>query len=439
VKCLPLIGTLALLALPACATSDAKVGSSAPEEVSRPWTDAWLEAEAQRYLHDASFRRKALEDSLTNPHNVYSRSRLSGYGVAGRGWEMLPPWIPKTRAVDDDFVEALIAGAPVSLGSQAQLLWNGKEPKSMSEWIELGRRVFYEYPLRSEVFAEHTLRSKELADRVGLQADRNGLWPGVIAYETVDGRAEIGITCALCHVSIEGGAMVEGRARRNFDYGEMRLAFYRDTGAFLDEDLKRRMASWGPGRADITQDDDEDPVAIVDLWGVRDREYLTQSGTLRHRHPAALAIRQETQILHANHERVRPPRELAWALAMYVYALTPPTRKPVVEDADVARGRTLFEEACGHCHSDQGFAGLPVSAAKVGTNPTLALGKARGTGLYRPSPLIRVADAAPYLHDGSVATLSELLDPARVEPGHLYGVSLPLVDRQALIAYLVTL
>jgi cytochrome c5 len=427
------MGSLALLA---CSTSEAELAKrQAPEE----WSEAWLMEEGQRYLHDASFRRKALEDSLTNADNIYSRTRLSGYGIAGRGWEMLPSWTPVTRAVDDAYVDALAEGAPLTLGSEATLLWDGEEPGSMAEWVELGRRVFYEYPLRSEVFAEHALRSKEVAAKVGLGSDEKGIWPGVVAYETVDGEAAIGITCALCHVSMEGGKMVEGRARRNFDYGEMRLAFYRDTGAFLDEEVKRRMAAWGPGRADITQDDDEDPVAIVDLWGVRNHAYLTQSGTLRHKHPAALAIRQETQLLHANHERIRPPRELAWALAMFVYSLTPPPREPVPESEELARGAALFAKACDHCHRDESYGGLPVSAEKIGTDPMLAKGEARGTGLYRPAPLIRVAQAAPYLHDGSVATLAELFDPERKVPGHRYGDSWPLADRNALIAFLETL
>ena len=34
--------------------------------------------------------------------------------------------------------------------------------------------------------------------------------------------------------------------------------------------------------------------------------------------PAALAIRQETQLLTSNHQRIRPPREVAVALALGV-------------------------------------------------------------------------------------------------------------------------
>ncbi len=442
------------MALPlaaSCRASDAEQSPTAPAGTAlapseatsfaaKPWSDAWLESEAKRYLSDAAFRREVLEASLTSHKNIYAKTRLSGYGMAQGGWEMLPTWIPTTRLVDDTFVASLRSGDPVNVPSSAKPLWDGEVPTRMADWVALGRKVFYEYPLRSEVFAEHALRSNDVAARVGLLADEKGIWPGVVAYKTVDGRDEIGITCALCHVAIENGLAVEGRARRSFDYGEMRLSFYRDTGAFIADDLKRRMASWGPGRADITQDDDEDPVAIVDLWGVRDHEYLTQAGTLRNVHPAAVAIRQETQILHANHERIRPPRELAWALAMYVYSLTPPAREPSAhEPAVVLRGKSLFAEACERCHRDKSYGGLPIAAEKVGTNPVLAHGKARGTGLYRPSPLLRVAEAGPYLHDGTVATLDDLMDPKRKVPGHRYGVNWPKADRDALIAFLKTL
>ncbi len=439
------IAVLGLLA--ACESGAAHVGSSSQVEapsprkaeglkLAHPWTDDVLEAETERYLGDAAFRRQVLEASLTNHENVYAMTRLSGYGVAGRGWEMLPEWTPRTVPIDEAYATSLRAGAPVKIAQDTEPLWDGIKPEKMSEWIALGKRVFYEYPLRSEVFAEHALRSKDLAERIGLFQDEFGTWPGVVAFQTLDGEAEIGITCALCHVTFEGGKTIEGRARRSLDYGEMRLAFYRDTGATLSDEVRDRMARWGPGRADITQDDDEDPVAIVDLWGVRDHEYLTQSGTLHQIHPAALAIRQETQLLHANQERVRPPRELAWALAMYVYSLTPPSPRETVANDTAKLGKILFKEHCGHCHRDTNYGGLPVSATSIGTDPVLANGSARGTGLYRPTPLTRVADAAPYLHDGTVPTLQELLDPAREVPGHRYGTDLPLSDRSALIAFM---
>jgi hypothetical protein len=107
--------------------------------------------------------------------------------------------------------------------------------------------------------------------------------------------------------------------RDTFDYGKLRIDYHARTGEPVDGDLLARMATWGPGRADVTEDD-EDPVAIPDLWGLAAQSALNQAGTIRQREgsPVALALRQETQFLHANHQRVRPPRELALALAYFL-------------------------------------------------------------------------------------------------------------------------
>jgi mono/diheme cytochrome c family protein len=316
--------------------------------------------------------------------------------------------------------------------------------------------VFFLYPLRPEVFAEHALARPEVAAAVGLRWAADGSLPGTVAFVDVDGRARVGITCALCHTTVEGGDVTVGRARRDFDYGGMRLAYHRDTGAPLDAELAARMATWGPGRADITEDDDQDPVAIPDLWRLRELGALTQAATLRHASlgddaPLALAIRQETQILHANRERTRPPRELAWALAMFLYSLEPPPRATVA-DAAADRGRTIFDRDCAGCHADPGGSGPPVPAADIGTDPALARGASRGTGLYRPAPLTRVADAAPYLHHVVVPDLEDMFSDARLRadytrgahgpgavPGHTHGTELPPAQRADLIAYLRTL
>ncbi|MCA9712624.1 MAG: c-type cytochrome, partial [Myxococcales bacterium] len=351
---------------------------------------------------------------------------------------------------DATVVDALRRGEPPSL-DDATPLWDGTRPTTLEAWVALGERVFFEYPLRPEVFAEHALAHPEIAQQVGLHADADGRWPGVVAFADLDRRARVGITCALCHVAVEGGQPVVGRARRDLDYGQMRLSYHRDTGVPLPETLAARMARWGPGRADITQDDDEDPVAIPDLWAIRGLGWLTQAGTLRHAHPAALAIRQETQILYANRERTRPPRELAWALAMYVYSLRPPPRPAPPDDDAVARGQALFDAHCRGCHRDAAGSGEPVPAQRVATDRALAFGTARGTGRYRPSPLVRVAEAGPYLHQGTVPTLDDVLDPARLRPdydrgtrgagavpGHAFGTALPEDQRAAIVAYLRT-
>lgn len=441
------LATAIVIAVTACGGVDAPA----------PWSDAWLAREADRFLGATAHRRAALEASLVNPENVYSRQRLKAYGLETSGWDALPVWNPRSRPVDRAAVEELARGAWPA--RPAARIWDGQRPATQAAWVALGRRVFFEFPLRPEFAVEHALLPREgatdaagRAAALGVEQAANGDLPGLVVFDDVDGKPRVGITCAVCHTAVRDGAVIAGAARRRLDLGRLRLDYYRDTGATVAPELARRMATWGPGRADVTEDDDEDPVAIPDLWGLRDATYLTQAGTIRHVGPAALAIRQETQLLHASGLRIRPPRELAWALAMYLYSIEPPPARPPGDAAVVARGATLFEQHCRLCHASAILGGDPIAAAQVGTDPSLADGRARGTGRYRVAPLVRVADGAPYLHDGSVPTLELLLSSARLAPdftggargpgpirGHLYGIDLPAADRAALLAYLATL
>lgn len=401
-----------------------------------PWSEAWLAAEREKYLGDADFRRRALEASLENPGNTYSQQRLGSYGLKSRGWDALPEWNPRAAPLGAQ------VGAP---------LWDGKKPGSQAEWIALGRKVFFEYPLRAEPLAEWALGNPQLALECGLERTPEGEWPGLVRFSDVDGRERVGITCALCHTTVREGKLVVGAARRRFDYGRLRLAFGKATGRAEDPELARRMALWGPGRADVTEDVDEDPVAIPDLWGLRAQPALTQAGTIRHTGPVALALRQETQLLHSNHERVRPPRELAWALAMFLYSLEPEP-KAMALSAEAARGAKLFEGGCGACHSNAARGGELVDAKELGVDAALAKGKARGTGKYRPPALVRVGDAAPFFHHGALGSLEDVMAPERLEagfargvlgpgpvPGHAYGLDWPAEDRAAVVAFLRTL
>jgi mono/diheme cytochrome c family protein len=358
--------------------------------------------------------------------------------LKSRGWDALPVWNPRARPYGDD--RAL--DTP---------LWDGKTPASAEEWVALGREVFFLYPLRAEPLAEWAVKNPQLAAECGIDRLPDGSWPGLVRFADVDGRERVGITCALCHSSVRGGRLVVGAARRNFDYGRLRLAFRAGTGTTEDPELMRRMKSWGPGRADVTEDVDEDPVAIPDLWALKEMEAFTQAGTIRHTGPVALAIRQETQLLHSNHERVRPPRELAWALAMYLYSIAPPSaREPPT--ADAARGAKLFAGGCASCHSGPGLSGPLVPALELEVDAALANGAARGTGRYRPPALVRVGDAAPYFHHGAVRTLDDVMSPERLGseftrgalgpgpvPGHAYGTDWPPEDRAAVVAFLRTL
>jgi cytochrome c5 len=434
------------------ATAVVTVEAPVPVAAPQPWTDAWLLGFTDAYLDDDGARRDAVLRSLRNPDNLYARMRIAAYARPDMGWDRLPQWNPRTAVLDDADVTHLRTGALPTLPTDATPLWNGERPTTMAGWVALGREVFFRFPLRAEIAAEHAVVDDARAAETGL-VHLAGEYPGLVVYRDMDGSAAVGITCALCHASEHDGALVVGRARRDFDFGAMRLAWHDASGEPIDPRMRARMQSWGPGRADITEDDDQDPVAIPDLWRLRDLRNLTQAATIVHDSPLALAIRQETQYIHASGERTRPPRELAWALAMYLYSLDAPApAQSTASAATLTRGRAIFDRECTGCHTDATRSGEAIDARRVGTDPALANGTSRGTGMYRPAPLLAVADAAPYLHDGTVATLADLFDPARLRstfdrgargpgavPGHAYATLLTDSDRAALVAWLETL
>lgn len=105
-------------------------------------------------------------------------------------------------------------------------------------------------------------------------------------------------------------------------------------------------------------------------------------------------------------------------------------------------------------------AGAPtpdVLRVPVGTDPGLALQTRKGTGYYKVPSLKGVWYRGHFLHDGSVASLEEMFNPARLQEthspggyrppgqetkaivGHEFGLQLSAAEREQLIAFLNTL
>ena len=107
--------------------------------------------------------------------------------------------------------------------------------------------------------------------------------------------------------------------------------------------------------------------------------------------------------------------------------------------------------------SDQPQEAIAAYRRAIETDPGLAMYTRRGTGYYKVPSLRGLWYRSPLLHDGSVTTLEELLDPARLRddwvrtgfkpygadraavPGHPFGLELDERSRAALISYLLTL
>jgi hypothetical protein len=243
------------------------------------------------------------------------------------------------------------------------------------------------------------------------------------------------------------------------------------------------------------------PVQIPDLIGVRERRYLDRTGQMRHRDLADLmryaALNQGGELLTsyggfvpaADQAGVAPQNtkerysdEQLYALAKYLYSLTPPPGNPYrprtdAQRARVSQGKAVFERLhCGVCHRPPlytnnrltpviGFevptahlSAYNIQESSLGTDPGLSLKTRRGTGYYKVPSLLGVWYRGPFEHNGSVATLEDWFDARRLADdyvptgwkgppgtehravkGHLYGLNLPASDREALIAFLRTL
>ena len=230
------------------------------------------------------------------------------------------------------------------------------------------------------------------------------------------------------------------------------------------------------------------PPQVPDLIGVRERRYLDHTGLVRHRSigdlmrysalvqdAIGLAHYGDTEPRQGPGPTARYSDEQLYALALYLYSLQPPAN-PNPVDAMARQGKRVFErEGCAECHTPplytnnklipvDGFEPptearklLDVLDRRVGTDPRYALQTLKGTGYYKVPSLKGVWYRGPLEHHGSVATLEDWFDPARVRddyvptgykgfdvstrlvPGHRFGLQLTAEERKALIAFLRTL
>jgi mono/diheme cytochrome c family protein len=231
------------------------------------------------------------------------------------------------------------------------------------------------------------------------------------------------------------------------------------------------------------------PTKIPDLIGVKDRKYIDHTATHQHRGAgdmmryAALVSFSDSSDFgphrlltdEQRHVRFRASDETLYALTMFIYSLQPPAN-PYANVPNVAAGQKIFiREGCGGCHTPPlytnnrltlaaGFSPPPdhfkfldIMRVSVGTDPSLALRTRKGTGYYKVPSLKGLWYRGRYLHDGSLTTLEEMFDPARLRddyvptgfrlpgqntravPGHTFGMKLGESERAALVGFLRSL
>ncbi|MFB3923026.1 MAG: hypothetical protein ACE145_14980 [Terriglobia bacterium] len=406
-----------------------------------------------------------------------------------------------------------------------------------ADWVAAGELVFdapiaYDSDLwGASVVGVDDVRNPAWYSATGTPVGADGVMPFARYVIRRKGVVELGQqSCGMCHTRVMAdGAVVKG-AQGNFPF-DRALAFRlerlaRDT-ADKDELLARvrlsmrssHGAPWiepapdarlsemsleevitalhaiPPGVIDRTGSGPFHPIQTPDLIGVKDRLYLDHTG-LGQQHSVAdfmryAALNQDMKglarygdfipegpdfrALPDPKSRTRYLDEELYALAQFVYSLTPP-ENPHRLDATAARGGEVFQrEGCARCHTPplysnnkltlaEGFApsadlmkDLEIEPVSVGTDPALALRTRRGTGFYKVPSLRGLWYRGMFPHDGSCATLEDWFDPRRLRedyvptgyrgygvthravPGHKFGLDLSPADKAALIAFLKTL
>jgi mono/diheme cytochrome c family protein len=272
---------------------------------------------------------------------------------------------------------------------------------------------------------------------------------------TVNGRdtlARVGITCALCHSTVDNsfapgiGHRLDGWPNLDMNPGAI-VAL----SPAVSPALKAILNSWGPGKYDPRTNFDglSTPLVIPPAYGLAGMNAVTYTadGSISYWN-AYVAITQMHGQGTFNDPRIgvsvtQTPDlvtpKLA-ALRQYQFSLATPKPAPASIDAAAAdRGRVLFEGAanCASCHVGTTYTDVNLNRlhapSETGMDPRYAARSANKA--YRTTPLRGLLQHAPYFHDGSAATLAAVVD-------HYDGaLSLKLSSQQKhdLIEYLKTL
>jgi hypothetical protein len=415
---------------------------------------------------------------------------------------------------------------------EPEVVFDAASLRTELDWTQAGELAF-DAPISydSDPIAFVTLSgvlSPAWYQKVGVRLTKDGVMPYARYVIRKRGTVEVGnLACAMCHTRVmTDGSVIKG-AQGNFPF-DRALAFDARAASQPQQRLESErgaiqllfatpwltpdpLAQIAQATFDALMSTSEaippgviarhgssplHPVQVPDVIGIKDRRYLDRTGLVRHRDIGDLmrygALNQDADVLSRNAGfraievfsggKLPDPATLGrysdeqlYALASYVYSLTPP-RNPNRSDVVAARGLEVFErEGCARCHTPPlytnnkltpvvGFKSPEDHAAKydilnlsVGTDPNLALRTRRGTGYYKVPSLKGTWYRGPFEHSGSVATLEDWFDPRRLRDdyvptgfkgyrtpmravkGHEFGLRLSGEDKRALIAFLRTL
>jgi cytochrome c2 len=377
-----------------------------------------------------------------------------------------------------------LAVAVSGCGGTTNVVQNASNPQLATQ----GQQIFRYNTFGDEQFWTNTLQmntviengvSPQTALAVGLKVDADALPPSVVsgiqngsidltspattvallklnAVVGVIGQVDsnnhltsVGISCALCHSTVDNsfakgiGHRLDGYPNRDLNPGAIIALSPALTAA-----QKAVYNSWGPGRYDprFNFDGINGPVMIPPAYGLAGVNLATYTGdgsieywndyvaiTQMHGLGSFSEPRLGINVTNGTQELVKP---LLPALAAYEHSLVKPAPPTNIDSAAAARGQAIFQANCSVCHSGVAFTDANTRLhppSDTGVDPLYANRSA--TKMYRTTPLRGLAYNAPYFHDGSAATLSDVVNHYN---GYLH-LGLTTQQQSDLVEYLKTL
>ncbi len=321
-----------------------------------------------------------------------------------------------------------------------------------------GKRVFRFETFGDEQLWTDTLHLNDVIEKsvdpttalkIGIKVDADVLPPGLLAkvdlkspattvallklnaivglQATIDANNHItrlGVTCAFCHSNVNNAVMPGiGHRKDGWPNHDLNVGAIIALSPAISAEKKAVYNSWGPGKYDprYNQDGKSTPLVIPPAYGLANvkNETYTADGPISYWN-AYVAVTQMGGLgnfsdprlgIDVKHSPDVVTPQLA-ALRAYQHSLPVPT--PTAASFDVAasaRGRTVFNRTCASCHvggsGTDNNAGTLHAPAETGMDAAYAARTA--TKQYRTTPLRALWQHAPYFHDGSAATLADVV------------------------------
>ena len=256
-----------------------------------------------------------------------------------------------------------------------------------------------------------------------------GLKGRVEAVAGKDVLTRVGVTCALCHSTVDNsfspgiGKRLDGWPNRDLNPGAI-IAL----SPAVDAAKKAAYLSWGKGKYDprFNIDGISKPVVIPPAYGLDGIHSITFTGdgsdiAYWNRYVAVTQMGGEgsfseprlgISITNGTTDLVTSKLP---ALQAYQLSLKAPPAPPGSFDAAAAvRGKQVFDGAgkCVTCHSGALFTDANLTlhppSDSMAEPETPSYASRSATKMYRTSPLRGAWQHPPYFHDGSVATLEDV-------------------------------